>query len=81
MDPTKTERPWQSRTMWVNLIALVASMLLAFGVDLGLDGEAQASMVTLVMAGVNMYLRYDSTKVITLKEPEDPTEETPPTGV
>lgn len=77
----ETERPWHSRTMWVNLIAGVGSVALIFGVDLGLDGEAQAAIVGLIMSLVNIYLRYDSTKAITFKASPDPIETDPPTGV
>lgn len=48
---------WTSKTMWVNAVALVASMTGAFGLDLGLDGATQASIVGGVMSVVNMVLR------------------------
>ena len=47
----------KSKTIWVNLVALVASLLAAFGVaDIG--AEAQASTVAGIMAVVNIVLRF-----------------------
>ena len=48
---------WTSKTLWVNLIALWASVAVALGLDLGLDDEVQASIVGGVMAVVNIILR------------------------
>lgn len=50
---------WASKTIWVNLIALAASLVGAFGLDLGLDlsAEGQTSMVAGIMAVVNVALR------------------------
>ena len=78
----ETERPWQSRTQWVNFISAVAAIILMFGFELG--PEQQAAIVTvilLVVNAANMYLRTDSTKVVTWKAPQDPVETDPPTGV
>jgi len=49
---------WTSKTMWVNLIALIASVAAAFGLDLGLSTEVQASLVGGIMAVVNIVLRF-----------------------
>jgi hypothetical protein len=47
----------KSRTIWVNLVALVAALLAAFGVaDIG--AEAQASTVAGIMAVANIVLRF-----------------------
>jgi hypothetical protein len=47
----------KSRTIWVNLVALVAALLAAFGVaDIG--AEAQASTVAGIMAVANIILRF-----------------------
>ena len=48
---------WASKTIWVNFIAFIASGAVALGFDLGLDAEAQASIVGGVMAVANIILR------------------------
>jgi len=48
---------FSSKTIWANLIALVATVSTAFGLDLGLTAEAQATLVAGVMAIVNIVLR------------------------
>ena len=48
---------WASKTLWVNAVALVASISGAFGLDIGLTPEAQSSIVGGVMAVVNIILR------------------------
>lgn len=76
----QTQRPWQSRTMWVNLISGIAALAVVFGLDFGLDAERQTEIVAGIMAVVNvinMYLRPLSTTPITLSPPEDE----PPTGI
>lgn len=47
---------WASKTLWVNLIALVASIGGAYG--LNITPEAQASIVTAILAGANIALRF-----------------------
>ncbi len=49
---------WASRTIWANLIGFVATMTIAFGIDLGLDAETQTALVGGVMAVINMILRF-----------------------
>ncbi len=49
---------WASKTLWVNFVALIASTTGAFGIDLGLDAAAQTSLVTGIMAAVNIVLRF-----------------------
>jgi hypothetical protein len=47
----------KSRTIWVNVVALVASLLAAFGIaDFG--AEAQASTVGAIMGAANIILRF-----------------------
>lgn len=46
---------WKSKTFWVNLVALVASVLAGFG--MGIDATAQAAIVGGVMALINLGLR------------------------
>jgi len=53
---------WASKTLWVNLLALVASLAAGFGLDLGLDPETQAALIGGVMAAVNVLLRLSTTK-------------------
>ncbi len=48
---------WASKTLWVNAVAIVATLLGAFGLNVGLDPETQASIVVGVMAVVNIVLR------------------------
>ena len=48
---------WASKTLWVNLIALAVVVSTAFGVDLGLNPEAQVAVVGTVMSVVNIILR------------------------
>ena len=55
MDEAKSV--FASKTLWVNLLALIGSIGTAFGLDLGLDAESQTAIVGGVMAVVNMVLR------------------------
>lgn len=48
---------WASKTLWVNVLALAASVTGTFGLDIGLTPEAQTSVVGGVMAVVNIILR------------------------
>lgn len=56
---------WASKTIWVNIVAFVATMSAAFGVDLGLDltVEGQTALVGSILTVTNIILR------ITTKEP------------
>lgn len=75
-----TQRPWQSRTMWVNLLSGIAAVAVVFGFDFGLDETKQTEIVAGIMAVVNvvnMYLRPISTTPITMK----PSDDEPPTGI
>lgn len=76
-----TQRPWQSRTMWINLLSGIAAVSVVFGFDFGLDETKQTEIVAGIMAVVNvvnMYLRPVSTTPITMKAPD---EGEPPTGI
>ena len=46
-----------SRTVWATLIAFVATMAGAFGLDLGLDADTQAAIVGGIMAVVSIVMR------------------------
>ena len=51
-------KPWYaSKTMWVNIVALLGSVAAATGLDLGLTPEVQGSIVAAIMAVVNIVLR------------------------
>ena len=54
---------YASKTIWTNLIALAGSLLLTFGVELSAD--QQASLVTSILAVVNIALRFATTEGIT----------------
>lgn len=61
MDTTKW---YASKTLWVNVVALVATLAGAFKLDLGLTPEVQATVVTTIMAVVNIVLRFVTTTPI-----------------
>ncbi len=66
----ETERPWQSRTMWVNFVTGLAAIAVLFGADFELDAETQTRLVAGIMVVVNfvnIVLRKISTKKITMK--------------
>jgi hypothetical protein len=54
MDTTKW---FASKTLWVNVIAAVAALAGVFKLDLGLTPEVQATVVTTILALVNVGLR------------------------
>ncbi len=64
MTPTDAKPAWTSKTIWVNMIALLASLALAGGFDLGLDAATQTSLVGGIMAVVNVVLRLMTTTAI-----------------
>ena len=54
MDTTKF---YASKTVWVNVVATVATLAGVFKIDLGLTPEVQATVVTTILALVNIALR------------------------
>ena len=54
MDTTKW---YASKTLWVNVVAAVATLAGVFKLDLGLTPEVQATVVTTILALVNIGLR------------------------
>ena len=54
MDTTKW---YLSKTLWVNVVAAVATVAGLFKLDLGLTPEVQATVVTTILALVNIALR------------------------
>lgn len=56
-----TKRWWTSKTMWVNVVAVIAAITGAFSMDMGLDPDTQIALVGGVMAVINMILRFITT--------------------
>jgi len=48
---------WQSKTLWVNGLTLIATIAAAFGIDLGLDEQTKGTLVLGALAAVNVILR------------------------
>lgn len=46
-----------SRTLWANVIALLATVATLMGADVGMDAETQGALLAGVMAVVNIVLR------------------------
>lgn len=60
-------KPWYaSKTLWVNLLTLIAAVAGAFGIDVGLDDETKATIVAGALAVVNVVLRLVTEKPVTL---------------
>ena len=52
------DKSWYtSKTLWVNIVAGIATVSTAFGLDLGLDAETQVAVVGGLMALLNIVLR------------------------
>lgn len=52
---TTTSKPWYtSKTMWVNIISALGALGGVFGFGDILNAEVQASVIALIMAGVNV---------------------------
>lgn len=60
-----TKKWYASKTLWVNAIAGLVAVTGAFGIDLGLDAEAQTALVGGVMAVVNIVLRLVTKTTVT----------------
>lgn len=60
----ETKPWWQSRTIWAQIVGAVVTLAGLFGLDLS---AIQASVVTLVMSVVTIYLRFITVKPITAK--------------
>lgn len=60
-----TKNWWQSRTIWVNLVASIFAILAAFKVlPTGLDQEQVVTVIMAVVAVVNVILRLLTKKQI-----------------
>jgi len=64
MDET-TKPFWQSKTLWVNVIAGAATVAGVFKLDLGLTPEVQADLATGILAVVNIVLRLTTKTAVT----------------
>jgi len=53
----ETKSWYLSKTLWVNLLAGVATVAGVFGLDLGLDAAAQAEIAVGFLAVANIVLR------------------------
>ncbi|MDF0546235.1 hypothetical protein PX699_28155 [Sphingobium sp. H39-3-25] len=62
----ETKTLWQSRTFWVNAVAMIFSLLAAFKVALpeGLTQEEAVSMIMGVVGALNIALRVLTSKPI-----------------
>ena len=60
----ETKPFYASKTLWVNLVAVIAALSGAFGLDLGLDPETQVTIVGAIMGVVNIVLRFTTTTAI-----------------
>lgn len=61
----ETKPFYASKTLWINIVALVGSILAAKGWDLGLTPEVQGSVVAGIMAVVNIVLRFTTKSAVT----------------
>ena len=55
---------YASKTLWINVVATVATLAGVFKIDLGLTPEVQATVVTTILALVNIGLRFVTTTPI-----------------
>ena len=62
---TESKKWYTSRTLWVNIVAFIATITGIFGLDLGLGPETQATFVAAIMSIVNIVLRFDTKTAIT----------------
>ena len=53
----ETTKWFASKTLWVNVVAAVATLAGVFKLDLGLTPDVQATVVTTILALVNVGLR------------------------
>lgn len=64
---TTTSKPWwSSKTIWVNVIAGIASVTTAFGLNLNLDVASQTAIVGGAIAIANIILRAVSKTAVTI---------------
>ena len=58
---------FESKTLWVNLLAGIGAITGAIGIDIGLTPEMHLSVVTAIMAVVNVVLRVKTKQPVVLK--------------
>lgn len=61
---------WASKTLIVNVLAGFAAVAGAFGIDAGLDPEAQAAIATGALAVINIILRFITKAPVTVTRGE-----------
>lgn len=52
----------QSKTLWANGVALIASLSVAAGLDLGMTEQVQAGIVVAALSIVNIVLRFTTSQ-------------------
>lgn len=55
-----------SRTLWINVIAIIAASLGAFNIDVGLTPEVQVALVGGIIAAINVVMRFFTKKSLTI---------------
>jgi hypothetical protein len=61
---------WASKTLWANIIGGAVAIGTAFGLDLGLDAEAQTAIVGGIMTVINVILRFMTSAPVTVTRGE-----------
>lgn len=51
---------YQSRTVWVNIIAIIISTATYFGLDIKADPELILTVASIIIGGINLFLRTSS---------------------
>jgi hypothetical protein len=64
----KTKAWWLSKTIWVNLVALVGSLVVSYG----FDPAKWAEISTVALAVVNLALRMVTKEELTLQPEQNP---------
>ncbi len=62
--PVETKPFYASKTLWVNLLAVIAAVGSALGLNLGLDAATQGTIVLAIMGVVNIVLRFTTKSAI-----------------
>ena len=55
-----------SKTLWVNVLALAATLFGALGIDIGLTPEMQIKVVGVIMTVVNIVLRFTTKTAVSI---------------
>lgn len=63
MEP-EVKSKWESKTIWVNGLAMIAAISAMAGLDLGLSEEVQAEIVLGIMSVINLVLRFTTKTAI-----------------